>query len=216
MSVADPGAAEVLASGDPARFDEAHRALRADRSIQFEMEAFTPPTTPAWLRWLGQLLEGSGPFFKTIFWFAVAAFVLVLLYALFRYAGEGGLARLLRRRPREEPADEWRPEEAPARALLREADALAEAGRFDEAAHLLLFRSLEDIDRRRPNLVRPALTSRELAGAPQLPPGPRAAFTRIVMAVERSLFGGRSLGEADWTGCRTAYEEFAFAREWKA
>ena len=62
------------------------------------------------------------------------------------------------------------------------------AGRYSEAAHLLLFRSIEDIDARRPDLVRPALTSRDIAALPRSPARPRRAFARIAMMVERSLF----------------------------
>jgi hypothetical protein len=35
------------------------------------------------------------------------------------------------------------------------------------------------------------------------------------MMVERSLFGGRTLGAGDWQACRAAYEDFAFAPAWK-
>ena len=210
------GAGNVAAAGDPARFVEAHRAVLADGSIQFEMQPpAPPPPPPAWLQWLDQLLAGSGPLFKTLFWIAVAAAVMAILYHAARWVS-GGAFDYRRRGKAESPAEaDWRPEEAPARALLSEADALAAQGRYDKAAHLLLFRSIEEIDRRRPALVRPASTSRDIAGAPQLPAGPRGPFQRIVQAVERSLFGGRSLGEADWTGCRAAYEEFAFEREWQ-
>jgi hypothetical protein len=211
------GAGNVAAAGDPARFAEAHRALLADGSIQFEMQPpAPPPPPPAWLQWLDQLLAGSGPLFKALFWIAVAAAVAAILYYAARWISGGAFDFLKRGKSAEAPAEaDWRPDEAPARALLSEADALAAEGRYDEAAHLLLFRSIEEIDRRRPALVKPALTSRDIAGAPQLPSGPRGPFQQIVRAVERSLFGGRSLGAEDWTGCRAAYEEFAFAREWQ-
>ena len=176
-----------------------------------------PPQPPAWLEWLTNALRGSGPVFTTIFWIAAALIALALLYFIARWIEAGGPSFLKRGRVEAAEAEEvWTIEEAPARALLAEADALARTGRFSEAAHLLLFRSIEEIDRRRPALVRPALTSRDIADAPQLPPGPRGAFCEIAMAVERSLFGGRDLSEADWKGCRSAYEDFALTREWAA
>jgi hypothetical protein len=214
--LAEAGVETVAATGDPARFVDAHARLLADSSIQFEMKPFEPPVVPDWLRWLLQLIEGGGPVFKAMFWIAVAAAVLFLLYWLARWIEGGGLA-FLKRRPKAAEGEAeagWRPEEAPARALLGEADALAAQGRYDEAAHLLLHRSIDDIDLRRPQLVRPALTSRDLAAVPTLPPGPRSAFSAIVMMVERSLFGGRALAEPDWRQCRAAYEAFAFAPEW--
>jgi len=114
-----------------------------------------------------------------------------------------------------EPEASLQPEAAPALALLGQADALAADGHYGEAARLILHRSIEDIEARRPALVRPALTSRDIAGLPALPGGPRAAFARIAMLVERSLFARRALGADDWRDCRAAYQEFAFAESWR-
>lgn len=197
---------------DPAAFAEAHRELVSDSSIQFDMAPFVPPEVPAWLEWLAAFLTSAAG--KFLLWGLLGAGVLLILYLI---AHQLDLIRLpsLRRRKDEQAEDSWQPEQETARALLEEADALAAGGRFEEAAHLLLFRSIEDIDARHPRLVRPALTSRDIAGAPQLPAGPRRAFELIVMMVEKSLFGGRSLGEPDWRACRSAYEEFAFAEAWR-
>jgi hypothetical protein len=209
--------AGAAASGDPARAAEAHRALMADPSIQFDFPAWTPPQPPAWLRWLDGILSGAGPLFTALFWIVVAAAVAAILYCIVRWI-EGGGVDFLRRRKKAKGGNEaeevWTIAEAPARALLAEADRMAGEGNYSQAAHLLLFRSIEEIDRRRPAVVRPALTSRDIAGAPQLPAGPRGAFQRIAMAVESSLFGGRRLDAGDWAACRAAYEEFALAREW--
>ena len=41
-----------------------------------------------------------------------------------------------------------------ARRWLEEADALAGKGQFEEAVHLLLYRSIEDIEKQRPDLLR--------------------------------------------------------------
>ena len=46
--------------------------------------------------------------------------------------------------------EEWTPEERGARSWLQEADALARQGRFAEAIHHLLFRSIDDIGPSRP------------------------------------------------------------------
>lgn len=209
-------AAPASPAGDPQRFDAAWTQLRADSAIQFDLPAFEPPPAgPNWIDWLSNALRGWGSFFQIIFWIALIAIVAAIVYAIGqRMSGAEPFWRRRKAKAKAAPVEDWRPEEAPARALLAEADALADAGRFDEAAHLLLFRSIEEIDRRRPALVRPALTSREIVGAPQLPDGPRGAFGRIVEAVETSLFGGRRLGEGDWRNCRAAYEEFAFAKAW--
>lgn len=204
-------AVEAMPPSDGARFVEAHRALVSDGSIQFEMAKPKPRVVPEWLQWLADIL--SSPTAKYLLFGAIG---LLLLYLLYQAAMR---ARGLRWRGRgtvvtSEAEMEWRPEAGPARALLAEADALAAQGLFSDAAHLLLFRSIEDIDARRPNLVRPALTSRDIAGTHQLPAVPRRAFSTIVLLVERSLFGGKQLVENDWSRCRAAYEEFAFAGAW--
>src|SRR3569623_3053163 len=110
----------------------------------------------------------------------------------------------------------WAPDAAPAREWLEEADALAARGLYAEAVHHLLFRSVEDIKRRRPQIVRPSLTSRELAGASGIPTIARVLFARIARQVEISLFGGRAVGAEDWQSARAAYADFALPGQWKA
>jgi hypothetical protein len=213
------GVSQAVAAGaattNDAAFAAAHRRLLADGSIQFEMKPYKPTEPPAWLEWLADFIRAALPILKILFWVGVAVLALYILYVIamrlsgaeWRWGRKAGAG--------DEAGREWRPAEAPARALLREADSLAAEGRYSEAAHLLLFRSIEDIDSRRPKLVRPALTSRDIAGAPELPPEPKRAFGTIVALVERSLFGGRTLGEPDWRECRGAYERFAFAEGWR-
>lgn len=197
---------------DPAAFDAAHRQLLADRSIQFEMQQAEPPQMPEWMGGLGRFISAIWPVVQVLFWVAVAALVLFLLYALAMHLS--GREWRWRRKGAAEK-ESWRPDEAPARQLLGEADALAARGLFSEAVHLLLFRSIEDIDTRRPDLVRPALTSRDIAALDAIPERPRSAFLSIAMAVERSLFARRPLAEADWRVARAAYEDFAFAEGWR-
>lgn len=154
---------------------------------------------------------------EVFLWVAAGVALLILLYwiyTFFRDRGGAGEAKAKRER-RSRGKDGWRPEEGQAAVLLDEADVLANAGRFDEAARLLLHRSIGEIDAHRPDLVRPALTSRDIAHHPLLPAGPAAAFSRIAAMVERSLFARRPLGPDDWQDCRAAYREFAFADGWQ-
>lgn len=230
--------APAVSSG-AARMAEAHRALRADPSIQFAMgppDPIQPP--PQWLidflRWLGRMLKPLGDFFRWIsgmmpdapyarifLWSVIAiaaAAAIWLVVERFRH-GEWRVPRLRRaRRVAIEDAEEedWAPDAAPAREWLAEADALAARGLFAEAVHHLLFRSIEDISRRRPQLNRPALTSRELAAASAIPPLARTLFADIARMVERSLFGGRAVEERDWRAARLAYADFALAGTWRA
>ncbi|WEK44335.1 MAG: DUF4129 domain-containing protein [Candidatus Sphingomonas colombiensis] len=211
--------------------------MRADASIQFNLTTpAPPPKPPEWLRrlanWIGDMLEPVGRFFRWIsslmpdapyarifLWsviILVAAGLVLLVVDRFR-SGEWRLPRWRRRAPTEAVSDEeaWVPDAAPARAWLNEADAFAAAGQYAEAIHHLLFRSVEDIARRRPRLVRPALTSRELARAEALPPGARGLFAEIAALVERSLFGGRPVGSDDWQAARAAYADLALSKAWR-
>jgi hypothetical protein len=183
---------------------EAHQALRARDDIQFELPHAPPPKPPQ-----SMSLPGIG----FIFWLLAAAGVAALLYlivkALVDREWRGGPLPM----PEGDIAN-WRPEEKVARALLAEADAMAAAGRYEEAARLLLHRSLEDIAKRKPKLLRPALTSREIARAPLLPDAVREAFDAMAAPVERSLFGGRSLDRSAWEAARAAYGDFALPKAW--
>ena len=199
----------------------AHARLLGDRSLQFSFTPAPPEQNlvePEWLkalgRWIAQGLKFLAPYAIDLFWMGIGAAIVAVLYLILREV-MGVRFPFRRKRPaaRPRPAD-WRPEAFKARALLADADRLAGEGRYDEAAHLLLFRSIDDIEERRPRLVKPALTARDIAVLDALPPGARGAFGRIAAIVERSLFGGRTLDAAAFADCRAAYEAFAFVETW--
>jgi hypothetical protein len=218
------------------RFAAAHRALRADPSIQFTMQPIKPPAPPpAWLTnffhwlaygpvgrffsWLARFMPDA-PIARGLLWVLLAVLAVTLLWVIVVRVREGQWRLPHRRRATavlaEPEEDSWAPDAAPVRAWLNEADLLAAEGRYAEAVHHLLFRSIEDIARRRPRLVRPALTSRELAAAEAVPAPARDLFARIARLVERSLFGGRPVSLDDWTGARAAYANFALPGTWRA
>jgi hypothetical protein len=171
------------------------------------------------LDWIGSLMP-SAPYARILLWtvLVVAAIALIVLIVERIRHGQWRLPRWRRASGVEAEAEEepWAPEAAPARSWLEEADALAARGLYAEAVHHLLFRSVEDIARRRPRLVRPALTSRELAAAEAIPAAARDLFARIARLVERSLFGGRPVGEPDWSTARAAYADFVLPGSWRA
>ncbi len=105
----------------------------------------------------------------------------------------------------------WRPSRAAVAALLSEIDALADQGEYDEAVHLLLVRSVADINAFRPDLVRPHYSAREILSHPLLPEGARPAFRAIVQWVEKSYFAGLRVGKAGFDACRAAYVDFVRA-----
>jgi hypothetical protein len=192
---------------DGGAFADAHRDLLADNSIQFDLPMPEPAPPPP--QWTGEAL----PLIQYVFWALLALGVAYIVYLIVQRLA--GRSRSRGGTPEQESGESWRPEAGPALRLLEEADRLADQGRFGEAARLLLHRTIEEIDTRRPELVRPALTSRDIARLDDIPGRPRSAFARIAMAVERSLFAQRPLGQGDWSDCRAAYEEFAFADGWR-
>ncbi len=200
---------------DSAKVDAAWKAIRADGSIQFDLpEKTVPPRDPP-PEWLEPVLRGIGNFvqwvgggWQVILWVVGILIVVALLFAIVPSLREWLAEKLGRRRVVEE-APAWVPTETRARALLEDADALAGDGRYDEAVHLLLFRSIDDIVAWRGDVVRPADTSRDIARADALPPHARGVFAGIVAAVERSLFGGRALDAGDWQQARADYAGFA-------
>jgi hypothetical protein len=204
------GADEIAAETDRAEaLRAAHERLLNTRGFQFDFPPQPKPPEPApWLEDLLELLASLGPAFQWLFWIALAVAAAGLLWFIFREAIAARWPGRGARKPK--PASvEWRPTETQARLLLADADALAAEGRFAEAARLLLHRSVEDIRERRPRLVRPALTSRDIAAHPDLPGAARQAFAAIARVVERGVFAARPVGAADWTEARTAYQTFA-------
>lgn len=204
----DAGAADTALA-------EAHSRLVADGGLQFDRTGFTPPEVPGWILWLRDALGRMGPLLEIVFWVGLALIVAALLYLIVRE-----ILRLRAPRPKAEqaapPPIEWRPDEATARNLLAEADALAAQGLFAEAAHLILMRSVEDIERRKPRAIKVSLTTREIARLDGIPEAARPSFARIGELVERSLFGGRAVDADDFSDCRRAYEAFALPDGWRA
>lgn len=212
---------------DKQDFDQAYAELIDSERIQTEMRPMDPPESPEWLEdfaeWLASMGEWLGPLFSWIpntggVGKPLLIIVILLLTSLFLFfLGRWAFDWLRQRQPRSKEEDavpDLRPDAQEAQSLLGQADALARDGRFAEAAHLLLFRSLEDIEAKLPDFLRPALTGREIAAADALPDEPRSAFGTIAQIVERGIFAERAVDETGWREARQAYEHFAFGRHW--
>lgn len=200
----------MTVSTDSEAFAQAHRRLLNDASIQFDLPAAERAEPPGWLEPLIAFVRDNAAILKPLFYAALIATAAWIAWRV-------GTQLYRRWREREAPSVEeagWTPGATAARRLLEEADALADDGRYGEAAHLLLFRSIEDIDARRPELLRRALTSREIARAERLPEAARGAFGIIASLVERSLFARRPLDASGWEQARAAYSRFAFEGHW--
>lgn len=209
-------------AGSSASAPEGWDKLRAAGDIQFAPVAVpdVPPREPNWFErmlqavfeFIGDVLAPAGQWLGE--WWGVIQWVLIALVGGFViYWLVRSLGPMVRRRAAatSNDAEEWRPDKAASLALLEDADRLAAEGRFDEATHLLLTRSVGQIASARPEWVEPSSTARELAGLAALPHAPRAAFAVIAERVERSLFALERLDRADWEAARAAYAGFALA-----
>ena len=188
----------------------AHRALLHPRGLQLDFtSAPNPPPLPSWLLESLRALAELAPVLAYVFWGGIALGAALIVWLVAREV----IATRWPKKAVVETAD-WRPEPEKARALLEDADRLAGEGLFGEAIPLLLFRSIDALAGRRPGLIRPALTSRDIAGLEQMPAPARDAFGRIAERSERSVFGGRPMGAEDFRHARGDYEAFAFSEGW--
>lgn len=196
-------------------FDTAFSQVRGEYDIQFSASfAKQPDPPPQWWediqKWLSENLEPLvnfiirvWPVVSDILIGALALGVLALLWVIL----SPYIADWHERQAGAVP--DWTPDRQVARLLLEEADALAAQGRYDEAAHLLLYRSIEDIEARRPELLRPSTTAREIGAFQALSDRARGAFGVIAGHVEASFFARRPLDRSAWDSSREAYRAFA-------
>lgn len=207
-------------AGSAATVADDWKVVRGATDIQYSPlptpKPVPPQPTPEWLKALGKALQAifepigkllgmSWPIFQ---WVLIVVGALLALYVLWRLVLEPSLAAWRDRRPAEEDV-QWTPTRAEAVALLEDADRLAAEGRYGEAAHLLLQRSVRQISDARPDWLNAASTAREIAVLPALPETGRNAFAVIAQRVERAVFALRDLDAADWNAARSAYAQFA-------
>jgi hypothetical protein len=209
----------AVAQTEPLTIEGAHNAIYADKTIQFQhvtnavVERKEPPQ---WVKSLADFIADISPALGYLFWIGLA--LLAALFAYFIITEVMGVRFFQPKATVEKaaPTPDWQPDVREARNLLAAADALAAEGQFEEAVHLILLRSIEDIDRHRPMVVRPALTTRDIAAIEVLPDRARPAFMRIASAVERTLFAGGRIDREEFGHCREAYAAFALPAGWQA
>ena len=207
------------------RLEHALAALEADEGLQKARPEWTPEPRENNRR------NRSGPnpiaeFFAALFrvigpllgYLLIMIIILAILAGLYMVFGESITLRGRQKDAHDSPdvstVPNLRPAQAQARALLEDADALAAQGRFAEAVHLLLFRSIDDIQKQRSGVIVRSLTSREIGALGVLPTSVRDALLPIIRIVERSFFGGQDVTEKGWTEARASYERFAFGEAW--
>ena len=207
------------------RLDQALEAYEADEDLQRERPEAEPEFDDVELRERrepGPIIQAIANFFRAIG--GLLGYLLLLLVVIAICAGlymVFGEQLTLRRRQKETAVKDaisvdnmLRPEPQKARALLEDADALAAQGRFAEAVHLLLFRSIDEIQEKKSGAIGRSLTAREIGSLGLLPEQIRGALIPIIRIVERSFFGGQDVNETGWQEARASYEKFAFGEAW--
>lgn len=198
-------------------FAENWRDVRDNGDIQFEPVEI-PPTEPREPGMFDEFFENVSEFLADLFgwfpatwpvlyWALIAAGIAAALFIIYRLVEPYLGARPENNWTEAEP--EWQPDTAQSLALLEDADRLAAQGKYDEATHLLLQRSVVHLSEAKPDWVEPSSTARELVAIQALPDKARATFGVIAERVERSLFALRSLSKDDWEAARAAYADFA-------
>lgn len=200
----------------PPEVAAAHARLLADATIQFSLAPPQPPRVPAWLKPVLQLLSYLGPYLIYLFWAAVIGGALIIVFLIVRdiagVAWRWPWSRVATTAAADDAAAA--PDAGRAQILLAEADALADAGDYDAAVHLLLRRSVEDIVERLPGFLRPSLTARDIAVSSNLPERARGAFATMALVVEAAVFARLPVGVAGWQRARGAYADFAQPAAW--
>ncbi|MFM5908920.1 MAG: hypothetical protein ACKOPO_15235 [Novosphingobium sp.] len=214
------GASSAIEGSAASHAGQDWEQLRKAGDIQFAPIQYKPPPEakpPEWLKaffeFLEWLLKPLGKFLglnaQAMMWLLAIIIGLCVLLLVYRIVQP--LIASRKAKEAEALAAEWVPERDAAIALLEDADRLAAQGRFDEATHMLLQRSVQQIAAARPDWLHPATTAREIAGNQALPDRARSAFATIAARVERSFFALIPLGADDWQAARTAYSDFALA-----
>jgi hypothetical protein len=94
---------------------------------------------------------------------------------------------------------------------LGNAEVLAGQGRYGEAIHVLLLRTLEELARRVTVRLPRSLTSREILARVSVPDEARVALADLVTAVEVTHFGSHEPSQSDYAACRDRFQRFAAA-----
>jgi hypothetical protein len=226
--VANSAAAPATAAATHGGGDLAHarhliEQANSHKDIQTSFASLPKPDPKAAEFWR-HVFEGIGDFFRStgkvfaplapvmpyVFYLLAIALILLLLSPVVRMFISTRFERLFARdHLKGETA--WRPTKAAVVALLHDIDALAAKGEYDEAVHLLLMRSVADINAWRPDVVRAHYSARDISSHPVLPEAARPAFSEIVRWVEQSYFAGIAVGKDGFDACRAAYVAFVAA-----
>lgn len=173
---------------DPSVRALAHRILERPEYASFQPDSFLERLFRRILEWLSQIeiLRDTAP---VLFWMIVAAIgiVIVALLAHIVWALAAALGA-------PEPGAKTAPRQKPRRDLKAEAEALAAAGSYLEAAHRLMLACFATLAERGLIELRPDRSNRWIRAALHrsgLPAGIAAEIDSLVEGTERRWFGKR-------------------------
>ena len=179
------------------------------KSERFQTELPNPKPTPPKKKNDGLKNLNIGDFAFYLLLGVVAAGALYILYTLAQQKIAPMRRGAVRNRAKEAPQESIAP---PTAQELADAEALAlaeaEAGRFDEAVHVLLLGAIGQLRERNARAAARSLTSREILSRVARSAGDeevKAALSALVAAVEVSRFGGRLVDRAAFERCLSAY-----------
>ncbi len=141
---------------------------------------------------------------KVLMWVAIAVFAAVLIMTILDNLKFG---KKFNDADAESLAADISPQETQVRMVKAhdEAEALAEAGDYAEAMHLLLLQSLAEMRRRLDMSIASSLTSREIYARVALSEESRHALDDIISRVEISYFGDHIPERDEYIACRDSY-----------
>lgn len=194
--------AVVRAAPDPG---ETAQAVAASLDLQTQLPVAKPeapelrdaPDAP------GKPWKLTGEVAQVILYAALAVGIALVLYTLRDHLPSLGAPRLAARRP--DAVAQAAAVERMVEAQI-EADDLAGQGRYAEAMHALLLRSLTEMRRRLQVSFADSLTSREILRVLDLPELGKLALADLIRRVELVYFGLHVAGREDYTACRASYE----------
>jgi hypothetical protein len=200
-----------------AEIEAVHEEVRADETLQFDFEAMAPPDFLQ-LRWLNSLIDFLSPMFPILstlieyaFWIGLAGLALAVVFVIAREV----FAYF--RNPQDisgaDNANQYVPDTDFVKTLLGDADQLAGEGRYAEAIHLLLYRSIDDIQEQSARRIAGNLTSREIGQLPSLSSNASRAFEKIASHVEQCFFANKNADAQMFDECRDAYSRFSLQAE---
>ncbi len=148
---------------------------------------------------------GDSPVVRTLLWLGVGVVAALLVFQILKRVRSRAAPAP------QEPARSAALGTAPSPALADDAQHLADAGQYAEAAHVLLLRTLEHLARLATHPLPVAWTSREILKQVSMPSDAAPALRTLIEVVECTRFGTDEAARTDWERCQAQFQVFLSA-----